>query len=317
MSGRIQLHHWDPDTLYTTTEQDGPGNVHLDLEFEVAERDWRPITPGQVGTRTVHFVDGARRHDAAGLMGDRPCLFTVIGVGSVTSTLGQRVVAPEHQPPRRYLVVGGEGEERLAPVEVTEYGLKYQPRFVTGGDNHLAAEAQRLMLTWEVEHAEALAHQHPNDLVLVDGPLRRPDSLQNILGYVKTTQREPLPPEHRKTLDQLAPGQRTPVYHVQAGDRSLVGRLEWVIRPRRIVPGVDPRLGLVRIQANSSLTREQVRELADWSAAVLPHYSTDYHHDSRAPQQLMLVKNLETDLRRSFGNRDLLLGALRHSLAAG
>lgn len=312
---RFQLHPWDPDTLYTTTDYDQEGDENLDLDFEVGESEWRPIAPGPVAARTVHFVDGARRHDAAGTFGEHPCLFAVMGVGSVTSRFGTRVTPPAHAPARRYVIVGGEGDADVLPVSIEDYGLTYEPRYIEGGEPQLAAEAQKLMLQWEAAHAEELAATNPDDLVLVDGPLRRADSYQNILGYVKTTAREPLPVEQRDVLAALQPGQRSPIYQVHAGDRSLVERLEWVIRPRQVAAGIDPRLGLVRIQANSSLTLEQARALADWSATTLPAYSADYHHDSRAPQQLLIIKNLENDLRRSFGNRDLLLTALRRMLA--
>lgn len=316
MPPRFQLHPWDPDTLYTTTEQgQEEGDENLDLEFEVGESDWRPLTPVGGAPRTVHFVDGACRHDAAGTFGERPCLFAVVGVGSVTSRLGTRVTPPTQPPARRYVIVAGEDAEGFEPIRIDKYGLSYEPRRVDGGEHHLAAEAQKLMLMWEAAHAEELASKNPGDLVLVDGPLRRADSFQNVLGYVKTSERERLPGAQRGVLAELQPGQRTPIYHVYAGDRSLVDRLEWVIRPRQSAPGIDPRLGLVRIQANSSLTREEARALADWSAQTLPAYSADYHHDSRAPQQLLIIKNLESDLRRSFGNRDLLLGELRQLLA--
>ena len=320
MTGRFRLHPWDPDTLYTVTEfdqePDAEGDAHLDLEFEVPEGEWRPLSPGRVEARTVHFVDGARRHDAAGTLDERPCLFVVMGVGSVTSRLGTRVEPPAPRPAERYVIVAGEDSGDVEPVSLPQYGLTYAPRFAGGGDQSLAAFAQRLMLREEARLAERLAEDHPTDLVVEDGPLKRSGSFQNVLGYVKTTRRERLPGSHHAVLDALEPGQRTPVYLVRAGDRSLGDRLEWVIRPRPPARGVDPRQGLVRVQANSALSRDEARALADWSAATLPRYSADYHHDARAPQQLLIVKNLESDLRRTFGDRELLLGALRGALAA-
>ncbi len=324
MAQRFQLHPWDPDTLYTVTDFDTDGDEHVELDLEAAEADWRPLTPLDAPARTVHFVDGARRHDAAGTLGERPCLFVVVGVGSVTSTLGTRVEPPRPRPARRLVIVGASGEEeeagragvRIAPVVLRQLGIAYEPRVVSSAEQQLAAEAQRLMLHWEGELAEGLAAAFPSDMVVVDGPLRRSESFQNVVGYVKTTRRERLPRAQHAVLDSLRPGQRTPVYRVTAGDRSLGERLEWVIRPRGAAPGVDPRHGLVRVQANSALPLAEARALADWSAAALPAYSADYHHDARAPQQLLIIKNLESDLRRTFGNRDLLLGALRGAFAA-
>jgi len=317
---RFRLHPWDPDTLYTVTEFDqDPDHVadpYLDLGFEVPEGEWRPLTPGPSSPRTVRFVDGARRHDAAGTLDDRPCLFVVMGVGSVTSRLGTRVEPPTPRPARRFVIVGGDERGDVGPVSLPQYGIAYEPRFLRDAERSLAAEAQRLMLEREADLAAELAAAHPEDLVVVDGPLRRSGSYQNVLGYVKTTRRERLPAAQHAVLDALQPGQRTPVYLVRAGDRSIGDRLEWVIRPRPTARGVDPRQGLVRVQANSALTPDEARSLADWSAATLPAYSADYHHDARAPQQLLIVKNLESDLRRTFGDRELLLSALRGALAA-
>lgn len=317
MTLRFRLHPWDPDTLYTVTEfeQEGEDDPNLELGFEVPEDQWAPITPGPAEPRTVRFVDGARRHDAAGTIGDRPCLFVVMGVGSVASRLGTRVEPPAPLPASRYVIVAGEGGD-VGPVSLPQYGITYEPRFAGAAERSLAAEAQRLMLDREAALAEELAAAHPGDLVVVDGPLRRSASYQNVLGYVKTTRRERLPSSHHWVLDALEPGQRTPVYLVAAGDRSLGDRLEWVIRPRPPALGVDPRQGLVRVQANSALSIAEARTLADWSAATLPAYSADFHHDPRAPQQLLIIKNLESDLRRTFGDRELLLGALRGALAA-
>lgn len=320
MTLRFRLHPWDPDTLYTVTEFDreaGEGeDPHLDLSFEVPEDGWRPLAPGGTVRRTVRFVDGARRHDAAGTIGDRPCLFVVMGVGSVASRLGERVEPPTPQPAQRFVIVAGRDGGDVAPVTLPQYGVTYVPRFTDAADASLSAYAQTLMLEREADLAEELARAYPDDLVVVDGPLRRSGSHQNVLGYVKTTRRERLPASHHWVLDALQPGQRTPVYLVRAGDRSLGDRLEWVIRPRPPARGVDPRQGLVRVQANSALTPDEARALADWSAATLPAYSADYHHDARAPQQLLIVKDLESDLRRTFGDRELLLGALRGALAA-
>jgi len=315
VAARFLLHPWDPDTLLTITEQDDVGDEQLELGFEVDEDAWQPLSPAAAPPRTVHFVDGARRHDAAGTLGAWPCLFTVIAVGSVTSRLGAPVAPPAHAPARRYVIVGTEEDVPLEPVRVARYGLEYEPRRVAGGEHHLAAEAQRLMLRWEAELAEEVAHAHPGDVVLLDGPLRSDASVQNVLGFVKSTSRERLPPSQRGVLADLAPGQRSPVYRVHGGDRSLLSRLEWVMRPRGAAPGVDPRLGLVRVQANSALSRAEAAALADWTAATLPAYATDYHQDPRAPQQLLIVKDLESDLRRSFGHRDLLLTALRQELS--
>ena len=39
---------------------------------------------------------------------------------------------------------------------------------------------------------------------------------------------------------------------------------------------------------------------------MLPHYSIDYHHDTCAPQQPLLIMNLENDLRPGgFRNHEL------------
>src|SRR5690606_13682124 len=64
VAARFLLHPWDPDTLLTITEQDDVGDEQLELGFEVDEDAWQPLSPADAPPRTVHFVDGARRHDA-------------------------------------------------------------------------------------------------------------------------------------------------------------------------------------------------------------------------------------------------------------
>jgi hypothetical protein len=74
---------------------------------------------------------------------------------------------------------------------------------------------------------------------------------------------------------------------------------------------------VVRIECSPDLAPDQVTELADLTARVLPTLASAPHKDPRAPQNLVPIGGLERELRRRLGDQQLLYRALRAAATGG
>jgi len=147
------------------------------------------------------------------------------------------------------------------------------------------------------------------ELAVLDGPLRGRTRLPNSVGYIKSHHRAYLPASLNKVIEQLAPGQRTPVFHLLSG----WSRYSWYLR----LPGSSSRgwAGVARIEAADDLGEDAVVALADATAAALPPLGSAAHKDPRAPQNLTPIAGLERRLKRKLGDARLLLRSVRASAA--
>src|SRR4029453_13523585 len=159
--------------------------------------------------------------------------------------------------------------------------------------------------------AEVAARASADDLLVIDGPLSgRRHGVHGAVGFVKTHPVAYLPPA-------LAPGgggglgeagQRPPVFRLGAG------RPAWYLR----LPGpVDHAWsGVVRCEAEDTLTGAALVTVADRTAATLPRSASQAHRDPRAPQNLYPIGGLERELRSRLGDPRLWFRALRQATAA-
>ena len=69
--------------------------------------------------------------------------------------------------------------------------------------------------------------------------------------------------------------------------------------------------GVVRCEASGQLPLDDVRMIADRTAAVLPLVASEAHLDPRAPQNLVPIAALEHELRHRMGDARLVYRAPR------
>ncbi len=157
------------------------------------------------------------------------------------------------------------------------------------------------------------AGTHPatsvSDLLIVDGPLRGRQHLPRVLGYIKSHHATYLPPELNALVRALAPGQRTPAFHMG----TSWDRHSWYLRLPS--PAGSPWAGVVRVECPADLPVAEVTRLAALSQRCLGRFASAAYKDSRAPQNLYPIAGLERELRRRLGDPRLLYRALRAAAA--
>jgi hypothetical protein len=146
-----------------------------------------------------------------------------------------------------------------------------------------------------------------DDLLIVDGPLRGRQHLPRVLGYIKSHHATYLPPELNAIVRALAPGQRTPVFHMG----TSWDRHSWYLRLPS--PAGSPWAGVVRVECPADLPVAEVTRLAGLSQRCLGRFASAAYKDSRAPQNLYPIAGLERELRRRLGDPRLLYRALREA----
>jgi hypothetical protein len=151
------------------------------------------------------------------------------------------------------------------------------------------------------------SHGAEADLLIVDGPLRGRQHLPRVLGYIKSHHATYLPPELNAVVRALAPGQRTPAFHMGTSWE----RHSWYLR----LPGPagSPWAGVVRVECPADLPAAEVTRLAGLSQRCLSRFASAAYKDTRAPQNLYPIAGLERELRRRLGDPRLLYRALREA----
>lgn len=312
---RFAVDGWDPrygpaNEADSTPDEPEP---RVELDTEVAPDEWRAVTPTALPRLPIAFVDGVRRIEAHVWfeLGD----VAVAGVcgswaaGAVVCVDGVATVATEH------VELG-----RTAAVPVAIPGVSsivtrhatFDVALAEGGEpEQLWLAVQEQMNSAEIRIAARLRDERPGLLLVLDGPLRGRDHLDDVVGLVKTHRRAYLSDRAGAVAASLAPGERTPVF-------TIVGsyaRHSWYVRlPGPTGTGV-PLGGTVRCECPARLGRSEVADLADTVTANLQRFASSPHKDRRAPQNLTPIAGLERLLRHRLGDPALLYRSLR--VAAG
>jgi hypothetical protein len=302
------------DPAVQVGEAEAPaGTVDTTVEASV----WKPVRPAPAPAPSrVFFVDGVRRveHRLVVDSGDSSC-FGLLGSFGVGATLLQgrraRVAA---EAVERVLVVGS--GERLPALEVavprSRARLLFQPRVVADKTPNGPLDGlQRAMRESEARLGQELGRG--GDLVFLDGPLSLPASTAgSVVGFVKRLVQTYLSPADGALLPGLRPGERTPLFLIQ--DR--VPRYSWYLRLARGRAIESALAGIVRLETSGELPVDEVRGLADHSAALLPRLASDPAHDPRAPANLYPIGGLEQRLRRLLGDPLLIRRSVEAHLHA-
>jgi hypothetical protein len=305
---RFAVDAWAPE-YGTGTEGEAltPSDVPTDITVEVPVAEWAPRDPGVVTPpHAMLFVDGVRRVEARIWVTEpdgvvHPGICASYGAGVVRCNDRASVDAATVE---RRLFSSAPGATDIE----TRYGTFAATAVSSDTPDGLSLALQQRMGELEVTLARA-AVTRPDEIVVVDGPLRQHGHGPGTVGSIKTQHRSYGPPVVLAIVGQLGVGQRTPVFVV--GDRF--SRFSWYLR----LPGpiTHPLAGVVRCEASCDLHVDEVIALADRVSAALPRFASQPHKDTRAPQNLYPIAGLERELRRRLGDPALLLRGLRAAAA--
>ena len=301
--------------------EDERKNVDATPEY----REWQavsPKAPSATPFEQLLFTDGTRRLEARVLLederkqvafgalgsfgigvvdccskGSRAATFVNLGDLSIKNINRICALSSGHAVPT--FVLESKLKHRLGRLE---YDIE------TTEERDADAVVRRIqfaMLKAEGKLASRLISSHPDALIVTDGPLPRMGFVKNMVGYVKTIHQVPITEDQLAVVRGLEEGQRSPLYLVTGSDKSQQ-YFEWFLRLRDPRPWLYSLAGIVRLQAYASAQPEdrldEVRTLADWLALTLPRFASHQHQDPRAPQQLLPIRALESELRRHMGD---------------
>jgi hypothetical protein len=328
---RFTVDAWDPSygTSLDTEDilEESTADVRVDLE--VAASQWHAIDARADGPApgAMLFVDGVRRIEAhlwidgdstgAGSNGGRAtqataalCASYAAGVVCCSGRQAQLVTAEIRRglfsvAPHASDIITRSGRYRAHRVAANAAAVPLMASLSQALQRRLA----------DVEMVAAAAARSaigdrspaPDDLLIIDGPLRGRQHLPRALGYIKSHRSTYLSPDLNALVGTLAAGQRTPVF--------LMGtswdRHSWYLR----LPGStgSPWSGVVRIECAADLPIAEVIRLADQSQASLGRFASAPYKDGRAPQNLYPIGGLERELRHRLGDPQLLYRGLREA----
>jgi len=296
---------WDPAYGASLEGEARQSEAKVIVDVVVGADAWAPIAPSSsaFAPDSIVFVDGVRRLDARAWidLGDDLAtagIFASYAAGAVRCDGQARVV--DIQVGRGVFAPVPAG--KLADVP-TVHGLYTAHQTTDATPASMMYAVHQRMSECEVRIAELV--RGTGELLVLDGPLRHPHLLEAV-GLVKSHDVHYLPPELDRVVARLAPGERTPVFRVDAQPFS---RYSWYLR----LPGPagGPWAGIARCEATGALPVAEVRARAATVAVTLPRFASEPHKDTRAPQNLYPIAGLERELRRRLGDAGLLYRALR------
>ena len=296
---------FDPD------EQMAPAEGTIDPTVELT--DWEPLEGVDDGIDQIAFVDGVRRIDARLLLDDpvsgpTPGICGTFAVGATRWHRHERWSEITDVRVERWAVVAGGRADELPAVELDP---PYRTATTPSDDpSHLIGELHTRMRRAEGELASALA---ADAFVVADGPLNKPLAPLAVVGYIKSHRVTYLPPEQNVVVAELAPGQRTPLFTI-AADRPTCAAIPGTC-VSRCCRAATRGPGSCAARRPASCPKDDVRTIADRTAALLPIVGSEPHIDPRAPQNLVPIGALERELRHRMGDPGLVYRALRYAVS--
>ncbi len=318
---KLTLEPWA--AAYDTSLHDAAGvetvpfddvNLHIELD------EWQPVQTklDRIEFDQLYFIDGRRRVEqrvfaewdegaaAKAVHRTAPGLLGTFAVGLAKVSRVDAKAQIEKADPKRVLILGGQIEHPgvMIPSTGSKLGdLFYATQTIPNFDNRenaLEQKLQNLMREAEAEAARGLKARA--SLLVVDGTLALDSSFPSSVGYVKTLHDFRLPPLEQRTLFALQKGQRSPVFLI--GGR--LERFSWYLRLENPIEWHQGLSGVVRLEVYAERGQEWAVAVADWTCLNLPKFAAKSFRDPRAPQQLMPVAFLESELGRRMGDPGII-----------
>ena len=302
---------WDP-AYGSSVEQEAPqSEAVVVVDVECSEAGWAPRVPppGTVAPDAVVFVDGVRRLEA------RVWLDTPDGNDAIAGIFASFAAGAVRCDGRADVVDVNVGRGMYTPsshlVDVETRAGRFAARRTPD------AQPESLMYAVHADMSEVEARiaeearRRGDELLLLDGPLRKAAHIPDAVGFVKSHHVRYLPAALNRVVATLDAGERTPVFRVDAQPFS---RYSWYVR----LPGPPggPWAGIVRCEASGALAAAAVAALADRITLSVPAFASAPHKDARAPQNLYPIAGLERRLRHLLGDPAVIYRALRRASAA-
>ena len=315
---RVRIDPWEVgygSEFPLVPEEDAVSDVALDVEIPAGE--WRAIEPANtVDVPKLVFVDGVRRIEARLIIriGDRIChgAFGSYAVGSVVASNNS---ARWDDSCADHVVALGAGQTLPNAVSLGP-SLLYRPVSTSSPDVDGPLQViQDEMRLAEERLGRQLAEVDDDRLVVADGPLTFEHPVRGgAVGYIKRLFKLYVPERYLGLLASLEPGTRTPIFALRSTKRFA--RYAWFLRLVR--PGAaDSELsGIVRLEVSEAVGLETARRRADQTALLLPRFVPSRMRDPRAPQNLLPIGALESQLRRSLGDARLVRRRIESLIAA-
>ncbi len=319
---RISLDPWGGDygSQIATPQAVDTEQIPAQVTGRQAEAGpWQPRTPTpeQMPDRTA-VIDGVMRVDAPAVMSDEEtrclALFGSYAAGAVV--IAPHVEIVEVQLDRLFIVGGGQsGQDVLVAVGTGgRPPMRYRSMSVSGltpdplHENLLTAMRQA-----EVDVARKLSGNEY--LILADGNLTFLGDSSSVVGVIKTIRRMYLAPKEAKILEQLQPGERTPLFQFSGSGRHKSFEVFTcylrLVNPR---PIEHPFTGLVRLEVKLGLGIQQAVRLLDQAASTVSSLASRAPKDPRAPQNLIPIGGLERRLRHRLGDPKLVRRCIEKTL---
>lgn len=312
----LRLDPWPPE--YDSSVQFGEIEAEIAgvIDTTVETTGWKAIHPeSSSAPPNICFVDGVRRVEARVIadVNHKPVhgLFGCTGVGYTkicdhNASFGDLCV-------ERFLILGA-GLKQSDVIRVGNLDLRFEGVSSTlNSPLELLGELQNLMRTFEANLGQRLASS--GACVFADGPLTYyAIAKQEVVGVIKSIYLPYLSPEHFAIVSTLEAGYRTPLFAIKDGKYN---RYSWFLRVAK-GRAVDHALaGILRLEVREAIGVDRAKEMANLSATELPRFASSSIRDPRAPQNLLPIGALESELRRHLGDSVLVRRGIEKRLLEG
>ena len=310
----LQLDPWMPE--YEGSVEIDPAEASVaGIDCTVEYPEWKAVDQSHPrALPTFYFIDGVRRTDARVMAWSPGGL--IHGLLGTTASGAVRSKGSDATFDRcevcRFLILGG-GHKRSEVMTIGESKVEFVGvASVSSAPADLGGELQELMRQLEAKVAESVIGSE--NLVFIDGPLAYISSLGAVVGVIKRISQPYLDTGRFALVTSLGVGQRTPLFLISDGKRD---RYSWYLRigERRHFDHV--LTGIVRLEVRAVAGLETAKQLATLSAESLVRFASTANRDPRAPQNLVPIGALETELRRRMGDSLIVRRAIEKRISEG
>lgn len=331
----FRLDSWRSDYAFPFEVQESepdPADGAVDVAVEAPAHDWAAIAPHRDTPpfEVVRFVDGVQNSDAVIWIDDPdrgqpyPGLVASWGAGVITSRRDGAEL-------ERVVIERGVFSDARSLGPIMAGNLTWRPRTpdtvvdADGGPMAPAPVGDPMALRERLGAARRrledavgqIADDAQDSLVVYDGLLHASSRPLSAVGLAKRAHRIYLPEELQPLQRSLRCGERTPLFATDPQRRrlSFYLALSDPLPPAVAEPGSC--VARIELSIGAGTTVGAAAAFADRVAVTLPRYASEPHVDPRAPQNLMPIRSLESELRRRLGRpsviRPLLATEAAHS----
>jgi hypothetical protein len=309
----LRVDPWDPEYGASVEDDDDPDRPAPFVEF-VEPGEWAAVVCEPSADEPCWaFIDGIRRVDLRLFAEDgdviAPALAATYGVGVAWS--GTKCVVDDVRI-RRALILGRGLDHSALALTIGNHLLEYVTHTSQARTpKETLQQLQNRMREEEANLAAQIAARGEADLIIQDGPLSYTGSATPTIGMIKRQSRPYLDTERQRLLPLLEPGWRTPIFRFES--RQLP-RFSWYARiaTRRKIDGT--LAGLLRLEVHENQGLDTAVRIANRTTSLLPRFAAPLWRDSRAPQNLYPVGQLETVLRNRLGDPELVRRQVERAL---